>query len=604
MHVIHGYHAGLRQPGRVVTVRFNVGTSVDFERLDEELERCFPVTRNDWLRANRSGSGATNAGREFAARALALYPVLAQACRIPCFEVGEIVRIDRLERPGQWQAKLLLPVADLMPGKLFAQLIEHSLATIAQLATLEPTAQAREALLLQLNREVVQRLIGSVPGGASTIPLCEAAHRLGLPARHVGQGMVQLGWGSSAQLLDRSACLQDSGLGARLCADKHGTAIQLRRAGLPAPVHVQVGSLERARRAASDLGWPLVVKPADRERGEGVSTKIASLAALEQAYHKARRYSSRVLVERQVAGICHRILVADGGVVYAIKRCPKFVRGDGLHSVRELVEAGNRRQRQALPWLRRSPFPLDELAADCLRGIGLSFDDVPAPGRYVPLRAVESAEWGGESEDVTGLVHPDNVAAAIDAANVLGLRVAGIDMIAEDLSQPWHESGAVINEVNFAPLFGWNPATLERRAPFLRRLLRGDGRIPVCAVVGDGDLLSRGRAVRDEWVRAGLRCHLTDSLRTEAPDGRGLMLDGSGLYARCHALLARRDVDAIVMLLDQPEFLTTGLPMDRVERIEREGSTETPATRALLELLGRYASAPGPEDTRRAQSSP
>ena len=589
----------MRQPSLAVTVKFNADAKLDFERLDRELERCFALASDDWASAGASDASPPGAGHEFAARALALYPVLAQACRLPCFEIGRVLRVERrLGRPGQWRARLLLPATDLMPGGLFEQLIEHSLATVARLATLEPTVKAREALLQQLNREVAQGLNGSVHGGASTLPLCEAAHRLGLPLRHVGKGVVQLGWGSSAQLLDRSACLQDSGLGARLCADKHGTAMQLRRAGLPAPVHMQVASLERARIAATALGWPLVVKPADRERGEGVSIGIVDEAALELAYHKARRYSPRVLVERQAAGICHRILVADGEVVYAIKRCPKFVRGDGRHSVRELVEAGNWRQQQALPWLRRSPFPLDALAADCLRAVGLGFDEVPALGAYVPLRAIESAEWGGESEDVTELIHPDNATAAIDAASVLGLRVAGIDMITEDLGQPWHESGAIINEVNFAPLFGWNPATLERRAPFLRRLVRGDGRIPVCAVVGDGDLLSRGRALQAEWVRGGLRCHLTDSLHTEAPGGRGLALASQGLYARCQALLARRDVDAIVMVLDTPEFLTTGLPVDRVNRIEREGQTETAATRSLLGLLGRYASAPGPNRVR------
>ena len=589
----------MRQPSLALTVKFNADAGLDFERLDQELERCFALVRNDWDSMAAPGVPGAGTGRELMARAMALYPVLARSCRVPCFEIGRIVRVDRLPgNPGQWQARLLLPATDLVPRSVFDQLIQHSLATVAQLATLKPTAAAREALLQQLHREVAQGLIQSVHGGISTIPLCEVAHRLGLPLRHVGKGIVQLGWGSAAQLLDRSACLQDSGVGARLSGDKHGTAIQLRRAGLPAPVHVQVSNLERAQSAAAVLGWPLVVKPADRERGEGVSTGITDASGLELAYRKARRYSPRVLVERQAAGICHRILVTDGQVVYAIKRCPKFVLGDGLHSVRELAEAGNRRQLLALPWLRRAPFPLDAMAADCLRGLGLGLDDVPAPGRYVPLRAIESTEWGGESEDVTNRIHPDNAAAAIDAANLLGLRVAGIDMIAEDLSQPWHESGAIINEVNFAPLFGWNPATLERREPFLRRLVRGDGRIPVCAVVGDGELLSRGRAVQAEWVRSGLRCHLTDSLRTVAPNGREIALTSAGLYARSHALLARRDVDAIVMVLDTPEFLTTGLPVDRIDRIEREGSTGTATTQSLLGLLDCYASAPAGRGAR------
>lgn len=589
-----GYRAGMKEPSLIIELSIELPDSADLDRIDSGLQRCFDLPATDWSgKPGAQPSSDSVAAHALLARALALYPLLAQACRIPCFEAGRMLRLRRLaDRPGHWSARLLLPAIQQMPTRLFRQVAERSVVVVCQLATLEASDEAKEALLQELDRSLVQPLRRVIPGGASTVPQCEAVRELDIPLRHLGRGIYQLGWGSARRWLDRSASDRDSALGIRLCDDKHATAGMLREAGLPAAEHLRVASLAHARTAAAALGWPLVIKPSGRERGEGVSININSETDLERAYGQARRYGAGVLVERQAAGVCHRLLVAGGQLIYALKRLPQHVTGDGLHSVRELVGIENRKLRAAPPWMRRKLLPLDELAMAQLQPLGLGFDDVPARGQYVGLRLIESGEWGGISEDVSDRVHPDNAAAAIAAASVMGLEVAGVDMICEDIAQPWHESGAIINEVNFAPLFARNPQTLGRRAGFIQRLLPGDGRIPVCAVLGSGDLLAQARLVQAEWVNRGLRCYLTGSHATESPDGRPLALLDAGLFARSHALLARAEVGAIVLVLDSPEFLRTGLPVDRIDRIEWLGQAQDADTQSLLALLRQYCPAP------------
>jgi cyanophycin synthetase len=584
----------MREPSQLIELSVELPVSPDLGHIDQGLQRCFDLAALNWAKSPGAGStGESVMAQALLVRAMALYPVLAQACRIPCFEPGRLLRLHRLEDgPGLWVARLLLPAHQHLQTRLLRQVAQRCILLISRLATLETSAEAREALLQELDHDLVQRLRRLIPGGASTVPQCEAARGLDIPLRHLDRGIYQLGWGSARRWLDRSASDRDSALGIRLCEDKHATAGALREAGLPAAEHLRVASLAQARNAAAALGWPLVVKPSARERGEGVSVDIHSESELERAYGQARRYGSGVLIERQAAGVCHRLLVAGGQLIYAIKRLPQHVTGDGLHSVRELVEIENSKLRAVVPWMRRKLLPLDELALAQLQPLGLGFDDVPARGQYVPLRQIESGEWGGISEDVSDRVHPDNAAAALAAASVMGLDVAGVDMICEDIAQPWHESGAIINEVNFAPLFARNPQTLGRRESFIRSLLPGDGRIPVCAVLGSGDLLAKARQVQAQWVGRGLRCYLTGSQVTECPDGRALALPDLGLFGRSHALLARSDVDAIVLVLDSPDFLTTGLPVDRIDRIESLGQAQDAETRSLLALLRHYHPTP------------
>jgi len=127
----------------------------------------------------------------------------------------------------------------------------------------------------------------------------------------------------------------------------------LRAAGLPAPVHAQVRTLDQARAAAQRLGFPLVVKPADQEGGEGVAVDVDA-PGLEAAFEQACKCSPtrRVLVERQVPGVCHRLFIAAGRLLYAVRRLPMGVYADARSSIAALVEAECGRQQGLPPWKR------------------------------------------------------------------------------------------------------------------------------------------------------------------------------------------------------------------------------------------------------------
>lgn len=186
---------------------------------------------------------------------------------------------------------------------------------------------------------------------------------------------------------------------------------------------------------------------------------------------------------------------------------------------------------------------------------------------------------------MTPHIHPDNVRLAVDAAQTLGLRVAGVDLISTDITRPWHENGAILNEVNFKPSVGGDSDT-EKFHPYMLSVVDGDGRIPVHAVVGVGDVWARARALRQDLKQAGVLAHVCGHSAVESPNGEPLHLVGSGLFARCRALLQNPCVEALIVVVDSDEFLKTGLPLDRFEEVHLEGKpTAGKVTRQWRQLM-------------------
>jgi cyanophycin synthetase len=406
------------------------------------------------------------------------------------------------------------------------------------------TANLQKAFQL-IDAKVIQVLKKSVPSRKSTIPVLKAAHQRGIPMFHLGHGTYQLGWGSRARYLQGSISDRDSMLGAYISNNKSNTAVLLRTAGLPAPEHLPVSSLPQAKSAAQKLGFPLVIKPADQDRGIGVVVDVMDIEQVESAFAMAKQHSKHgvVLVERQVQGVCHRVFVVAGRLLYAVKRMPMSVQGDGRRTVAQLVSDALVEESKTPPWDRSGLQPLDDLALAAMGRLGLQPDSVPEPGVWVPLRRIESTQWGGVDEDMTQTIHPDNVDIAIKAARLLNLDHAGIDIITADITRPWHQTGAIINEVNVSPLLGGAAISRSYLPRFFEGFVEGDGKIPLRLFETE----QQAKDFQREQFSKGLRCYLTGPDETCDQTGRPVQIVARDLRGRIRALVMRADVDAIAV---------------------------------------------------------
>jgi cyanophycin synthetase len=210
------------------------------------------------------------------------------------------------------------------------------------------------------------------------------------------------------------------------------------------------------------------------------------------AYEAARKESDSILIEKFAPGHDYRVLVVGDQVVAAARREPAQVMGDGIHTVTQLVEQVNADPRRAEHHATvLSKIKLDDIALAVLADQGHAPDSIPAAGETVLIRRNANLSTGGTAIDVTERVHPVVAACAIDAAKIVGLDIAGVDIVAQDISRPLYEQSGVIVEVNAAPGLRMHlePSVGISRPvgeAIVNLLYPGNenGRIPIVAVTG------------------------------------------------------------------------------------------------------------------------
>jgi cyanophycin synthetase len=208
---------------------------------------------------------------------------------------------------------------------------------------------------------------------------------------------------------------------------------------------------------------------------------------------------------------------------------------------------------------------------------------VPEEGRRVKLRVIEASQWGGEIENLTSRIHPDNARLAIELTRYVGLTICGVDLITTDITKPWHETGGVINELNFGPDFRWYGRE-EDAAKIVGALVEGDGRIPVHLVTGKGDVLAQARNLKAELSREGLKCHLTTADYTEDGDGGELRMAVNTLFGRSLAMTMRLEVDGLIIAGREAELLRHGFAVDRFESVSVVNEDRQDAEKTLRML--------------------
>lgn len=378
-----------------------------------------------------------------------------------------------------------------LPGTIEAALEcqEFALAEACLSAALQTCERLHRGEPLELTRtfEELSACADEVCLGGATGPLVAAARQRGIPAYRLdAESLVQLGDGVQQRRISTAMTSRTSEIAVRVSTDKALVNELWRRIGIPVAAGRPVRDADDAVRAAQEIGWPIAVKPVDADYGRGVSLHLRRAEQVRAAYGKARGYSAggRVLVQRCLRGASHRLLVVEGRLAAAVRRDPIGLRGDGRHSVRELLEQANRDAR----WGPDCRLSLGDAEQALLIEAGFAPETVPLPGVKVPL----SHERFEIYSDVSARVHPDTCELALDAARVVGLDVAGLDVIALDISRPLAEQGGGFLEINAQPAIALHRAPhCDRPQPVGDAIVASlfpspaCGRVPLIVVLGE-----------------------------------------------------------------------------------------------------------------------
>lgn len=246
-------------------------------------------------------------------------------------------------------------------------------------------------------------------------------------------GFFRLSFGGRSIACRESLSELTSGVAVQICDDKAVTRRVMEAAGLSVPAQIETDD-PAARAAFLAAHGSVVVKPARGEQGRGIAVGIETSDDLERAVAAARKVCERVIVEQCVSGEDLRLVVIDYQLVAAAIRRPARIVGDGVSTVRDLVDAQSRRRAAATGG--ESRIPIDDETERCLAVAGLTWDDVPEAGREIAVRRTANLHTGGTIHDVTDIVHPALADAAVKAARAIPIPVTGIDFIVEAPDRP------------------------------------------------------------------------------------------------------------------------------------------------------------------------
>jgi cyanophycin synthetase len=409
--------------------------------------------------------------------------------------------------------------------------------------------------------------------GTSTAAVLAAAHRRGIPSLRLTDeaNLFQLGWGSRQKRLQATITGATNHVAVGIAGDKQLTKTLLDQAGVPVPAGSTVATLDQALRVARRLGGPVTVKPLDANQGKGVTVACTTREEIGRAFDFARKYGDHVIVEEHLQGRDYRVLVTGRKVAAASWRRPPHVTGDGVSTIRALVDAENRNPARGDGHANiLTKIPLDDLALQVLASQGWDLDAVPPEGRVVDLRGNANLSTGGTAEDVTDLLPEETRDICIRAARTIGLDVAGIDIVCQDIARPLRGQKGGIIEVNAAPgirmhQYPSRGTPRDAGAAIVDALFgEDDGRIPVVAVTGTNGKTTTSLLIAHTTRLAGLTTGVTTTEGVYIDGERIVKGDCTG-YRSARTVLAAPDVDFAVLETARGGILEHGLAFDHCD---------------------------------------
>ncbi len=292
--------------------------------------------------------------------------------------------------------------------------------------------------------------------GPSTEAIVKEAEKRGIPWMQLGaRFLIQLGYGVHQKRMQATMTDNTSILGVELACDKEATKRILAAAGVPVPRGTVINFLDDLEEAIQFVGgYPIVIKPLDGNHGRGITIDIRTWEEAESAYEAARQVSRAIIVERYYVGRDHRVLVVDGKVVAVAERVPAHVVGNARSTIAELIEETNLDPNRGDGHDNiLTKIELDRTSYQLLERQGFTLNSIPPKGTICYLRATANLSTGGIAVDRTDEIHPENLWLAQRVVKIIGLDIAGMDIVTTDISRPLREVDGVIVEVNAAPGF-------------------------------------------------------------------------------------------------------------------------------------------------------
>lgn len=356
--------------------------------------------------------------------------------------------------------------------------------------------------------------------GPSTGSIVDEAVARDIPfIRLNGESLVQLGYGKNQVRFRATMTDRTSSIAVDLASNKDETKRMLADAAIPVAKGMCIVHEEEVKEVIEKVKFPLVFKPLDGNHGKGASINVKTEEEAMEAFHHAKKYSRKIIVEKFITGCDFRVLVINHRFIAAALREPAHVIGDGTSTIQQLIDKENKDPRRGYGHENvLTEISIDKETHDQLAKYNYTLDTVLKRGEQCYLKGTANLSTGGTSTDVTDIMHPTNIFICERISRVIGLDICGIDIMAQNLSEPLETSGGVVLEVNAAPGFRMHLAPakgLPRNvaAPVIDMLYPPGKscRIPIIAITGTNGKTTTTRLIAHIVKNNGYRVGFTTS---------------------------------------------------------------------------------------------
>lgn len=409
--------------------------------------------------------------------------------------------------------------------------------------------------------------------GPSTGSLVEEAVSRDIPyIRLNDQSLVQLGYGVHQKRIQATTTANTNMIAVDIAGNKHATKTLLGDMGVPVPKGYRIRDEDELEATLERVGFPVVIKPLDGNHGKGATVGVKTLEDAKIAWEKAKEYSRWIIVEQQLQGSDFRALVVNNRLIAVAKRVPAHVMGDGKLTIQELIDQTNEDPRRGYGHENvLTQIDVDNQTLRCIKNAGYELETVLKKGEKLFLKTTANISTGGTAIDVTDEVHPENVFLFERIARIIGLDVAGVDIIAQNVTEPLRESGGGIIEVNAAPGFRMHLAPSEgigrNVAEHVIDMLFPPGtpaRIPIFAITGTNGKTTTTRLIAHVLRNSGRSVGFTTTDGTYIGNEQIVRGDNTGPVS-AQLVLKDPTVDVAVLETARGGIIRSGLGFDHAD---------------------------------------